>query len=159
MDTTSEDILRTMILAAACSFSPNDTGVVGDGNVITDSTTLIIPGSGAGKVKIHLPFDSTGARHTSIWNLWLANNIEAIRTAYPPTLAQKIMLINTPEAQYGFYQQTLDFHNYLTSQSVEHEYLEFNGYPGYPSVRSEYIYDILEQILIFHSDNLAGAND
>ncbi len=159
MDTTSEDIFRTMILAAACSFSPNDTGVVNDGNVITDSTTLLITPSGAGKVKIHLPFDSTGAAYTPIWNLWLANNIETIRAANPPTLEQPIMLINTPEALYGFYQQTLDFHNYLTSQSVDHEYLEFVGYPGYPSVRSEYIYDILEAILIFHSENMAGADD
>ena len=156
MDTSNGHPLQTIFIAASTSFSPHDTGVVdvginGDGK-ITDMTTYFHPFS---SIEYHLPFDSAGEVYQPIWNLWLANNPpNMLTTKYAHSLdSTAILLMAHPEALYGYYQQTADFHTYLSGQGVDHTYLEFRGDPDFPATAHRFIYDVLPKILKFHSDN------
>lgn len=147
--------LQSIFIGASCSFSPHDTGAVDVGGVgdgkITDLTTYFHPYS---TIEYHLPFDSTGEPYQPIWNLWLDNNPPNMLAKNPTSLnSTAILLMAHTEALYGYYQQTVDFHSYLTEQGIDHTYLEFEGYPGFPATAHRFIYDILPKILKFHSDN------
>ncbi len=156
LDTSDAHPLQTILMAAATSFSPHDTGTIGDGK-ITDMTTYFHPYS---TIEFHLPFDSTGAVYQPIWNLWLANNPPNMLAEHPNSLnSTAIFLTATPDASYGYYQQTADFHTYLTGQNIAHSYLEFSGYPGYQATGERFIYDLLPKILKFHSDNFVNPLD
>jgi hypothetical protein len=155
LDTSYARPLQTMFFAAAASFSPHDTGLVGDGNVITDSATFFNP---EGTIKLHLPFDSNGAAYTPIWNLWLANNLENMIPLYPNSLdSVRLMLLASPQADYGFYQQTTSFRTTLQGlPNVHLTYTEYSGYSGYPADKFHVVYDLLQNVLEFHSDNFVG---
>ncbi len=155
IDTSYARPRQTMFFAAAASFSPHDTGTVGDGIVITDSTTFFNP---EGIIKLHLPFDSTGAPYTPIWNLWLANNLQSLIPLYPNSLdSVPLMLLASPQADYGFYQQTASFRTTLQGLSnVNVSYEEYTGYSGYPADNHHFVYDLLPKILKFHSDHFEG---
>jgi hypothetical protein len=100
-----------------------------------------------------MPFDSTGAPHEPIWGLWLDNNVAQMLSDNPTIFdSTDILLIGNPEASYGYYGQTLSFHNLMTTLSIDHEYEELTGYEGFPSTRYQYTYDMLAKILKFHSD-------
>jgi S-formylglutathione hydrolase FrmB len=140
------------LLAAATSFSPNDTGAI-DANVIIDSVTFFEPSGHSGSLKFHMPFDSTGAPYEPIWDLWLDNNVPNMLANNPTSLdSTDLLLIGNPGADYGYYQQTVDFHSDLTTLGKAHEYYEFSGYEGNPATRYQYTYDMLAKILKFHSD-------
>jgi len=64
-----------------------------------------------------------------------------------------VLLMANPEASYGYYQQTVDFHTFLSSIAVSHQFVEFSGYPGFPATDGSYMYDVIPKILKFHSDN------
>jgi S-formylglutathione hydrolase FrmB len=155
MDTSAAHPLQSLFFAASTSFSPHDTGMVdgtgGSDGKISDLTTYFHPYF---TIEFHLPFDSTGATYEPIWNLWLQNNPENILAKYPTSLdSTAILMMATSDASFGFYQQTVDFHNHLTSQNISHQYLTFGGYPGYSATGHKFVYDLLPKILKFHSDN------
>ncbi|MCX6827174.1 MAG: alpha/beta hydrolase-fold protein [candidate division Zixibacteria bacterium] len=152
MDTSMSHPLQTLFFAAATSFSPHDTGDVDDGNVITDTTTYFASGA----IKFHLPFDANGAPHEPIWNIWMANDVGTILNNYRRSLdSTKVLLIATPEADYGYYQQTIDFWSHISRYYADSVVTlsTFNGYPGFPANGQGYTYDDLPKILKFHSDN------
>jgi hypothetical protein len=152
MDISTTHPLQTVFFAAATSFSPHDTGLVGDGYVIDDTTTYFALGGGA--ITVHLPFDETGDPYTPIWDLWLANDVNSILTDFPGSLdTTAVLLMASTQADYGLYEQTLDFHNRLTVLGKTHQYLEYSGYSGYQATGTQFTYDILPKILKFHSDH------
>jgi S-formylglutathione hydrolase FrmB len=154
LDTSSSKPLNNLFIAAACNYSPHDTGTTGDGIVITDSATYFAPFGSSSTIKFHLPFDSTGAVYPPIWNMWLSNNIENILAAYPGALdTTAVFLAASPQADFGYFDQTLAFHDHLTGLNKAHQYLMFNGYSGVPASGNNYTYDMLKKILKFHSDH------
>ncbi len=181
MDTSYSYPLQTMMFAAATSFSPHDTNYVNpefypydwrhpdlpqlwnadDTLRITDTLTYFEPFGPISAMKYHLPFyyDATVAgvnedyTYTPIWSLWLDNNIESILTDYPNALdTTDVLLMTTADAKYNFYQQTLDFSKHLTDLSIEHNLNTYSGYDGYQATGERFFYDILQDILKFHSD-------
>jgi hypothetical protein len=154
MDTSSIHPLQSIFFAAATSFSPDDTGITDDGIVIhtQDSTTYFQPAS---TIKFHLPFDSLGDVYPPIWNLWLQNNLPALLANKPGALdSSAIFIMAHTGAEFGQYQQTVDFHAHLAGLGIEHTFTEFNGYQSFPAKGHNYMYDMIPKILKFHSDNL-----
>ncbi|MCP4704361.1 MAG: esterase family protein [candidate division Zixibacteria bacterium] len=182
MDTSYNDPLRTMMFAAAATFSPHDTEYVNptyypwdwrdptgpqvwnsdDTLQITDMLTYFEPFGPISPMKYHLPFydDTTVAgvnedyTYQPIWDLWLENNIQSILADHAGALdTTSVLLITTADAKYNFYQQTLDFSNYLTNVAgVTHDFNTYSGYDGYDATGERFFYDILPDILKYHSD-------
>jgi hypothetical protein len=170
IDTSYSNELRTILLAAACAFSPyvdydtlylnpawDPPAYAGDTFYFPDTTTKINPEQ---DIYFLLPFDSAGDIYSAVWSLWLDNNIESILADHPDALdTTAIKLFTIGQDNYGFSQQTIDFADYLETYltghgvSVNLDPLNFDGYPGYPAAEGQMIYDILPAILKFHSDN------
>lgn len=189
MDTSYSDPLRTMMYAAATSFSPHDTNYVNpqlypydwqhptdpqhwnadDTLRITDTLTYFEPFGPISPMKYHLPFynDKSVAgvnedyTYQPIWSLWLDNNIESILADYSNALdTTSVLLLTTADAKYNFYRQTLDFAAHLktvatpdTANGFIHDLDNiYSGYEGYEATGERFFYDVLKDILKFHSD-------
>jgi len=181
MDTSYNDPLRNMFFAAATSFSPHDTGYDGrkfypkdesiygeqlldwhadDTFRIEDLNTYFEPNGATAPIKFHLPFDENGDPYTPIWDLWLRENCESKLADHPGALdATDVLLYTTPDAPYNFHQQTLDFSSYLTSQGIDHEMRTYTGYSDYSATGNRYYYDIMAEILKYHSDRFSLLED
>jgi S-formylglutathione hydrolase FrmB len=182
LDTSYTNPEQTMMFAAATSFSPHDTQYVNpiffgydwrdptgpqlwhseDTLRNTDSLTYLEPMGSLSPMKYHLPFyfDTTVAgvnedyTYSPIWDLWLDNNIENIMTDHPGALdTTSILLMTTADASFNFYQQTLDFASHLTSSGIAFDLNTYSGYDGYEATGERFFYDILQDILKYHSDN------
>ena len=77
-----------------------------------------------------------------------------IITRFQPTRGDStdILLMTTADAKFNFYQQTLDFSRHLNDLSIEHNLNTYSGYDGYEATGERFFYDILQDILKFHSD-------
>ncbi len=181
MDTSYSFPLQTMMFAAATSFSPHDTGYVNpmfypfdwtdptgpqlwnadDTLKIDDTLTYFEPFGPISAMKYHMPFyyDTTVSgvyedfTYQPIWSLWMDNNIDSILADYPGALdTTDVLLMTTADARYNYYQQTLDFASYLTDQSIDHDLNIYSGYGDYNASGERFFYDILQDILKYHSD-------
>jgi hypothetical protein len=176
MDTSSSDPLRNLFFAAATSFSPHDTNYTGrfyiiydpldadsdkwhatDTSRITDMNTYFAPDGPDKALKFHLPFDENGDTYNPIWSLWLENNMPTIAANHPQALdSVAIMLWTSADGAnpvYDFDQQTLDFAMYLQGQGISHSRASFSGYEGYEATGNRFLYDLMGDILKYHSDN------
>ena len=107
----------------------------------------------------HLPFDSTGQPYTPIWNMWLRNNLETILSDSENSRLNNvdIWIGTSPQQALSYREQTLAWINHLESQGFDPEVYEYSGYEGHPATSDQYIYDLMEQMLIFHSRNFEAA--
>lgn len=180
-DTSYTDPKRTMVFAMATSFSPHDTEYVNptfygydwrdptgpqlwhseDTLRNEDTLTYFQPLGSLSPMKFHLPFyfdttvDDVNEDHTydPIWSLWLDNNIENILANYPGALdTTNVLLMTTADAKFNFYQQTLDFASHLTASGISFDMDTYSGYDGYEATGERFFYDILQDILKYHSD-------
>jgi len=136
---------------------------------ITDTLTYFEPFGPISAMKYHIPFyydnsvAGVNANYTyqPIWSLWLDNNIENILADYSGALdLTSVLLMTTADAKYNYYQQTLDFDAHLKSvssiplaeTSVTHTLNTYSGYDGYDASSERFFYDILQDILKYHSD-------
>ncbi len=130
---------------------------------ITDTLTYFEPFGPISSMKYHLPFYyNTGVAgvnanltYQPIWSLWLDNNIESILADYPGALdTTDVFLMTTADARFNFYQQTLDFSQHLTSNypNVNLDLNTYSGYEGYEATGERFFYDILGDLLKYHSD-------
>lgn len=170
LDSTDHNALA-MIIAMSCSMTPyvdydtvlwtgvwpNAIAYANDTFSFADTTTLINVG---GDVELMLPFDSAGEVYDTVWNIWLANNIDSLLDIYPAALdSMYIKLFIASDEGYGFNQQTRSFgnylENYLAGRGINRDLdpIIFDGYEGNPATVDKFIYDILPEILKFHSDN------
>lgn len=177
-DSSSVWNLSRLFIGGALAFSPHDTvidtaGIVkilGGGTyweidipdsqrfTIDDSITLIteIVKENQFNFDFHLPFDSNGQTYDLIWNMWLENNLENILADSVGALDDvKMWIATTPEFSFGNYrQQTLSWIETLRNNgfdSTQFEVMEYTGYPGNPATNGQYLYDIMREMLIFHS--------
>jgi len=126
---------------------------------INDSTTLIteIVKPDQYDFDFHFPFDNTGALYPLIWNMWLNNNLEKILLDKGSGALRgvKMWFGTSPEFKFGNYrQQTLSWIDWLRHGPVDQNQLyvkEYTGYPGNPATNDRYVYDIIRDMLIFHS--------
>jgi len=177
-DSSSVWNLSRLFIGGALAFSPHDTmidttGIVkilGGGTyweidipdsqrfTIDDTMTLIteIVKENQFDFDFHLPFDSNGQTYDLIWNMWLENNLENILADSVGALDEvKMWIATTPEFSFGNYrQQTLSWIETLRNNgfdSTQFEVMEYTGYPGNPATNGQYLYDIMREMLIFHS--------
>lgn len=100
----------------------------------------------------HLPFDSTGAVYTPVWNRWLDNNLENMMTGGELS-GTNIWVGHSPSITFGNYsEQTASFISTLQG-SYPVTVFNYDGYEGHPVNKDEYVYDLMKEMLIFHSDN------
>ena len=170
--------LSQLFIGGSLAFSPHDTAVtdsmsynylihtstitITSRESITDTATLIrnIIKQDEHNLDFHLPFDSLGQPYPLIWNMWLSNNLENILADSSSALDGVNMWIATsPEANFAnYHSQTLSWINTLTNPPYNFpvETLTYNGTPGNPANNNQYIYDLMRDMLIFHSDNFGN---
>jgi hypothetical protein len=147
-----------------------DSGTTGEGKyfisipesqrfTIDDTLTLIteVVKSDQFNFDFHFPFDCSGKAYNLIWNMWLENNLERILADSAGHLDDvKMWIGTTSEFEFGnYWQQTLSWIETLRNQynfdSTQLQVKEYIGYPGNPATNDQYIYDLMRDILIFHS--------
>ncbi len=181
-DSSSAWPLSNMLIGTSLAFSPHDT-VIYDRNsstnlivwtidstkkIIDDSTTLIFPGYTTGgsnyRFKYHLPFTSNGAVYPFIWdNFWMTENLENLldtaRAAGKPGLdSVNIWIATTNQANLNYYQQTQSWISTLTNATYDYPVVvrNYQGVPGNPATGDQYLYDLLREMLIFHSKSFGN---
>jgi hypothetical protein len=101
----------------------------------------------------HVPFDSLGDIYEPIWvDYWLPNNLENLLAG--STLEGVNMWIATsPEAGLGYHEQTTSWISTLQNSGYAVTTMTYSGYAGNPAEKDQYVYDLLKEILIFHSES------
>lgn len=173
MDTSRSEPAKTLIISAAAAFSPQETEIGIDSvyvntlgmhvvshvvDSLTDDMTSYLP-----KYRVHLPFDSNAALNTFIWDKWMENNIdylylyEAVDAEHFRTMSKLLMKSN---AAYFHYDEQMDaFSSFMRANDISYEEKTFT-LPGGVHANVDYqMYDLLEDILIFHSENFVGEGD
>ncbi len=132
----------------------NDTTRGTPGYVIQDSVTLItrLVTEDVRNFDFHLPFDHTGQPYPPIWDFWLDDNLENIGTGNELD-GVAMWFATSPETEYGFHDQTMSWIETLEGRGYAPTVREYTGYSGNPATSHEYIYEMLREMLKFHSDN------
>lgn len=181
-DTARAMPISMMFTGGALAFSPNDTTVFfrrtfpgGQLQVVVDSAYRIADSNLAGggdsttfigtvnqnlstptkDFDFHIPFDGSGGAYAPIWNRWMENNLENIHAAQGgrPLDGVNIWVASNPGARWNYYEMTQSWISFLESQNYAVQEYEYSAYDGEPVVFDEYLYDLLRQMLKFHSDN------
>ncbi|UCD64764.1 MAG: hypothetical protein JSW34_04835 [Candidatus Zixiibacteriota bacterium] len=169
-DSSSALPLTQLFIGGSLAFSPHDTMVTLLAQrymdrpatinsmtryVITDSTTLVedVIKADENNFDFHLPFDVSGNAYAPIWeDLWLPNNLENI---LPNSTLDgvDIWIATSAEAHFGYHEQTTSFISTLTGAGYAVNTLEYSGYDGSPATFDRYVYDLMREMLIFHSES------
>ena len=125
-------------------------------NYVTFNTATLPNNPSERTYGFHLPFDSDGNETPLIWNRWLNNNLETILANNPNSLdGINLWIGNSTEVTFGNYgEQTESWKNTLNSYPlINVNEFNFNGYSGHPATTKQYVYDLIKEMLIFHSEN------
>ncbi len=171
-----------MFIGGALAFSPNDTTVFFDPYVSVldlaiDSSYRIadddLPGGGDSTTLVtrivnnanpslnfdfHMPFDADGNVYQPIWDLWMRNNLEDIHTAVggTPLADMNIWVASNPNAKWNYHEQTQSWVTFMVNQGYSVEEYDYSSFNDDPITEDEYLYDILREMLIFHSENFGN---
>ncbi len=163
-DSLSTYEVSRLFIGGALAFSPHDTLVVtsspNDAEIISrecipDTLTLIpdVVRSDANNLDFHLPFDSLGNAYQPIWdNFWLPNNLENL-LAGSNLDGVNMWIATSDEASFSYHEQTVSWLSTLQSEGLAHISYTYSGYEGNPATSDQYIYDLLKELLIFHSNS------
>jgi len=176
LDTSFADAEVSLVVSAAAAFSPHWMAVQIDsvfddqfgsqtwGYTPTDSLTgdrsTLLP-----KHMVHVPFDSSGAFSDPIWNTWLENSIPVLYQNDPygyasDFLAMPKLLVKSEQAKFHYEDQMDGFIEFLESIGDTHyTVMNFKGNSILTGTADHFLYDILEDILIFHSANFEIPGD
>ena len=169
-DSSSAYPVSRLFIGGSLAFSPHDTALdvtvtpsadslsyrirIDQRYQIQDTMSLIkhIVNPDANDLDFHLPFTHDSIPYYPIWNMWLAQNLENMVDG---TVFQGVDLwIGTsPETRWGFHNQTMSFIETLRGHGYSPDVKVYNGYDGYPATSSQYVYELLKDMLIFHSNN------
>ncbi|MFH1700245.1 MAG: alpha/beta hydrolase-fold protein [Candidatus Zixiibacteriota bacterium] len=178
LDTSLSDPKTSLIVSASSAFSPHVTAIDSifyftsqvsqartfgyiTGDTLTDDLKSYLP-----RHQSHAPIDSTGTFDTYIWGLWMAHNIDSLYINDPEGFSAQFTnmpkyLVTSDEAKFHYDEQMSAFIDFLNSNGMsstfQHEVFEGNG--ELPATAENYLYDLLEDILIFHSDNFDIPDD
>ena len=145
----SADELTTMCFAMAAAFSPHD-------SADTDSTSYFqVTPTGTTPYGVDLPFDSTGDPITSVWNIWIENDIRTRYEDDPTALDDMDVYVDCGDAdEFAFNEQSRDFYDALASGPGDRFFEEYSGGGYSPADNSAYLYYRIEKLLKFVSRNL-----
>ncbi|MCD6250649.1 MAG: hypothetical protein J7J98_09995 [candidate division Zixibacteria bacterium] len=130
-------------------------------DTLTDSSTFISNLIKSGvktrylELDFHLPFDATGAVYNPIWDRWMANNLENMHEAVggSPLADVNMWFGSNPGAKWGYYNMTQSWIDYCRTQGYSVEEYKYSSYTNDPVTGDEYLFDILREMLIFHSNS------
>lgn len=124
------------------------------GYVISDSVTLItrLITQDVNNFDFHLPFDYAGQPYQPIWDLWLDNNLENMMTGNELD-GVDIWIATSPEVHYGYHDQTMSWAATLESSGYSPTVVEYTGTDEIPATAHQYIFELMRDMLKFHSDN------
>lgn len=173
-DTASSLQYRNLFIGGGFAFSPNDTGgtlgydaatgrtTLSNRQQVTDSATLV-PAIYSYQTRpfplplgIHLPFDSLGNLYQPVWSRWMNQNLDSLHVqagSKKPLYGTDLFFALTPDAEYRFHEQSVSFMNYARSiYGAGRVYsFEYAGVNGAPARDDEYVYDVMREMLKFHS--------
>lgn len=173
VDTSEMNPAMSMVISAAAAFSPRDSvfrvdsvyfdnfGSLSLGFTVTDTasldTTTLVTKHG-----VHVPFDHAGAINSAVWGRWLNHNVDSMYENAAPLsktnfIGMKKLLITVDDSRDRFDEQMSGFMQFLDANGMEYQHKNFNGSNVLSGTADHYMYDILEDILIFHSDNFRAA--
>jgi hypothetical protein len=136
----------------------NDTTRGTPGYAIQDTATFItrLITADVGNFDFHLPFDHTGQPYQPIWDLWLDNNLENMLTGNELD-GVDIWIATSPEVHYGFHDQTMSWVATLESNGYSPTVVEYTGTSENPATAHQYIFELMRDMLKFHSDNFKAS--
>jgi len=130
-----------------------------------DSTTFIqnVVGleSEVRNFDFHLPFDGTGSVYQPIWDMWLANNLETLHDnagVADPLDGVNMLLITNPHAKWGYDEMTDSWGDFLDAQGYSVERHQYVGTENVGDPNEQFLYDIIREMLVFHSRNFSAGN-
>lgn len=168
-DTSMGNPDMSLLVSAAAAFSAHHTGLTNQymaydqfgalffgfevSDTLTDDLTSYLP-----KHAVHMPFDKSGALNWNIWPLWMANNIEDVHQRDDFGYAARFdvipkLIISSNGAKFFYEEQMAGFASYLTANNITFESNSFQGNDNLSGTADLFLYDLLEDILIFHSNN------
>jgi hypothetical protein len=126
---------------------------------LTDDMRSYLP-----KHRVHLPLDSTASLNDFIWGKWMENNIdylylnEAVNAEHFRTMSKFLMRSNATD-DFHYDEQMDAFISFMGANDISYEEKIVTLPGGVRSNVNYQMYDLLEDILIFHSENLAGEGE
>lgn len=175
-DSSTTTPISNMFIGAAYAFSPHDT-IIFDRNISTNSqlwvidstdtiadTITLISGytsrSNPYVFDFHLPFTSDGNAYSPIWdNFWMTEDLEnLLDTAANKLNGVNLWIATTDEANLNYHQQTLSWINTISNAPYNYPVTvrNYEGVPGNPATGDQYLYDLLREMLIFHSQSFGN---
>lgn len=126
-------------------------------HIIMDSTTLIenVINEDARNFDFHMPF-SYGTRPyqgpDSIWARWMDENLDSLLMGANMDSVD-CWLGTSPEAKWGYHAMTSSWAQTLLDANMNPTVVTFEGYGDRPATNSQYVYDMMKEMLIFHSNS------
>ncbi|MEZ5357638.1 MAG: alpha/beta hydrolase-fold protein [Candidatus Zixiibacteriota bacterium] len=171
VDTSLGDEVTSLMVSAAAAFAPHPTALNGalthyeldqynlrvfvpsvSSYLTTDSSTLLTAHNA------HMPFNSSGTWNNFIWGQWMAHNLDSlyVNDAYGTAsgfTAMPKLLIYSDDAKFNYDEQMNSFMQFMNGNAITYTAEKFQGSGRLDGSASNYIYDLLEDILIFHSEH------
>ncbi len=104
----------------------------------------------------HLPFgwDESGVLqkpYQPIWSMWMAENLDSLLLDGGSLEGIDLWLGTSPEARWAYNEMTESWISFLQTQGYSPTVYRYTGYDERPATNHQYVYDLLEQMLKFHS--------
>lgn len=107
-------------------------------------------------LEFFLPFgwDESGALqkpYEPIWSMWMDDNLDSLLLNGGSLEGVDCWVGTSPQAKWTYNEMTESWISFLQAQGHSPTAFRYTGYEGYPATGNRYVYDLLEQILKFHS--------
>ena len=173
VDTSLHNRAMSLLVSAAAAFSPQHqafyvdsvhslVGVDVISYTVTDSLTPTDKQSYLPRHFAYMPFDSTGLINDEIWQIWMNNNIDYLYQQADGIdqnrfrLMRKLM-VTTGYDEYLFNDQMNAFVAFLRANNMTFDEKTMTGTTLAAAGADRYLYDLLEDVLIFHSEAFKAA--
>jgi hypothetical protein len=121
-------------------------------NFVKGSDSLLSTGTNV-RWGLNLPFDSTGSVSAPTWGRWMVNNLDTLLSKSPTALNDvKIWIAHSSEAEYSYAEQTASWIATLEDKDADVTVRNYHGNSAVPATGNQYVYDLLREMLIFHSN-------
>ncbi|MFH1688589.1 MAG: hypothetical protein ABIE70_13855 [bacterium] len=126
-------------------------------HIIMDSTTLVqnVINQDARNFDFHVPFSFTERPYQgpdTIWGRWLDENLENLLPGHSLS-GIDLWLGTNADSRWGYHEMTTSWAQTLQNSGLNPTLETFQGYGSHPTTNSQYVYDIMKRMLIFHSQS------